>query len=237
MVAFFSTLAGCDIYPPVKPQDQLNSPPPAAALKEGPSCASCHRYPLNDVHHAYHMSSINVNRDQFGDRHLNGMVTCMDCHYTSMQHFKFTGADTIWADSNGNEVVGHPHANDIVYWDTTYAMYRPLPYSPVDTSRGKALADELDTLMVREFAFSHLIEWMTGNTHNDGKVDVNFPPNNIVLPESLTTAFRPKDLSCSLVACHIVNDRYRWMDQKKGIGQCPSLLGENPECYEPNDPR
>lgn len=228
---------GCNPFPPVNAQSELNLVVNPALPRQAPDCAQCHKYPLNDVHHGYHIYSINVNRDQFGDPKLNAMVTCMDCHFTSIQHFQYTRHDTTWMDAEGNQITHKTLPTDQIMGIESYQLYRPMPYEPVDTTRGRALADDLDSNMVHVFDVGKILHWMTGSTHNDGKVDVNFPPNNIVIPGALDTAYRPSDLSCSLVACHQVDERYRWVDPRKGLGQCPSLVGDNEHCFEPNDPR
>jgi len=55
----------------------------------------------------------------------------------------------------------------------------------------------------------------------------------VTAPESLATAYKPRDLSCSAITCH--NTRaatYRFMDPRRGFSNCPSLDGMDPTCNE-----
>jgi hypothetical protein len=236
-LTFLGILAGCDLYPPVKVQEQLTSPTPMNAngqmAKQGPNCASCHNYPLSDVHHAYHLLSSNVDRKQIENPKLNGMTTCMDCHFNSIRHFSITRNDTIWGDANGNEIFDLPGPTDKVLRIEAYKVFRPLPYGMVDTTRGRFVSDSLDTVAVHQFALGQIVEWMTGSSHMNGKVDVVMAPNNVLVADSLPTAYRPKDYSCSTVACHSINELYRWGSPKSKVGHCPSIGNENPECLTP----
>lgn len=236
-------LAGCNLYPPVKVQNRIATAPSELSGRQGPNCASCHAYPLTDVHHAYHMMSIQVNTNQFGYDKLNGYMTCMDCHFKSIQHFSYGIYDTSWVDSAGNPVTERTRPSDRIAGIDSARLFRPIPYDfqnpsvVLDTTLGRVLAEVIDTLSVHQVATGKLVEWMTGSAHNNGRIDVDMAPNNVAIPESLATAFRPRDLSCSMVQCHVIAERYRWSNAKTGLGQCPSLVGENPDCMTPADPR
>ncbi len=167
----------------------------------------------------------------------------MDCHFKSMQHFSYGINDTAWVNAEGNPITESTLPTDRIAKIDSSRLYRPIPYRSqdttliLDTTLGRSLAEAIDSLSVHQVSTGELVEWMTGAAHNNGKVDVDFPPNNIVIPESLSTAFRPKDLSCSMVECHVVTERYRWSNAKSGLGQCPSIVGESSDCLTPADPR
>lgn len=227
-----SLLSGCD------PLRQLNPDPVALsaatdANPAAPDCASCHAYPLHDVNHNYHLMSANVNRNNLGQPELNNVTTCMDCHFNSIRGFGYTHSDTVWADSAGQELMQHTSPSDIVLRVTNYPGWRPLTTAPADTGRGRFLAEEIDSLIFRYARAGRMVQWRTGRAHDNGIVDVAFPPNDVTAPESLATAYKPRDLSCSAVTCH--NTRaatYRWMSLRRGLSNCPSLDGNDPTCQE-----
>jgi hypothetical protein len=225
-------LAACDYKPKLSTQPALLAGPGASPVSmTGPSCSSCHTYPLHDVNHNYHLMSANVNRNNLGQPELNAVTTCLDCHFNSIRHFAYTHTDTTWMDSNGIELTGHTSPSDKVMKVDAYPRWRPVPYGIADTARGEALATEIDSLIFRRARVGEMVEWMTSWTHNDGVVDVEFAPNNVTQPEFLKTAYRPKDLSCSAMTCHNSRDRgYRWMSLRQGLSNCPSLDGHDPTC-------
>ncbi len=225
-------LAGCEIAPKLTTQsDLLTGSGSTPASQKGPSCNSCHSYPLHDVNHNYHLMSANVNRNNLGQPELNAVTTCMDCHFNSIRHFSYVHSDTTWMDSNGVELTGHAHASDKIMKTVSYPRWRPLPYATMDTTRKEALATEIDSLVFRQARMGEMVEWMTSWAHNNGVVDVAFAPNDITKPEFLVSAYRPKDLSCSTVTCHNQRDPgYRWMSPRLGLSNCPSLDGHDPTC-------
>jgi hypothetical protein len=226
-------LAACDLIPKLSPDASLTaargSEPMAA-----PDCNSCHRYPLHDVNHNYHLMAANVNRNNIGQPELNAVTTCMDCHFNSIRHFGYVHADTTWVNLNGDTLVERTQPTDRVGGITRYPRWRPVPAGGADTSRGEALATEIDSSIFREALMGKMMEWMTGYAHNDGVVEVSFPPNDVTSRAALSTAFRPKDLSCSSITCHTAREEgYRWMDPSKGYSNCPSLTGLDSTC--PNE--
>lgn len=225
-------LCACDPLPRLSPDPTLLTAQ-STAPAQGPDCSSCHAYPLRDVHHQYHLVSVNVNRNNHGDAKLNSASTCMDCHFTAVRRYGYVHSDTVWGDADGNELEEHTSPTDIVLKVATHPRWRPVPYPGGDTLRGEALADEIDTLVSRRERLGETVEWMTSMAHNNGKVDVAFPPNAVSPAESLATAFRVADLSCSTVACHSTrNVRYRWKNPAKGLGGCPSLSKNDSACGE-----
>jgi hypothetical protein len=227
-VAF--ALAACDLVPKLSPDDALIAGKGAAPIA-GPDCNSCHRYPLHDVNHNYHLMAANVNRNNLGQPELNAVTTCMDCHYNSIRHFGYVHSDTTWVSAQGDTLLEHSSPTDQVGRIDSYPRWRPVPYGAADTSRGEALATEIDSMVFQEARLGQMVEWVTGYAHNDGKVDVAFPPNDVTSPAALATAFHVKDLSCSAVACHTSREvGYRWMDPSKGFSNCPSLTGDDSTC-------
>jgi hypothetical protein len=203
------------------------------AVAEAPDCASCHTYPLHDVNHNYHLMSANVNRNNLGQPELNNVTTCLDCHFSSIKSFRYVHADTVWGDSSGQEIFQHTSPKDIVLKVTSYQGWRPLPSAPVDTGRGRFLAADIDSMIFRYARAGKMVQWRTGPAHDNGVVDVAFAPNDVTSPDSLATAYKPHDLSCSAVTCH--NTRaatYRFMSPRLGLSNCPSLDGNDPTCHE-----
>lgn len=225
-------LCGCETLPRFSADASLASAQ-AVAPADGPDCASCHAYPLHDVNHQYHLVAANVNRNNLGQPELNAVTTCMDCHFNSVRRFGYVHSDTTWMDSNGVELLARTSPSDRVMKIDSYPRWRPVPYPGADTSRGDALAVEIDSLIFRRARLGEVTAWMTGWAHHNGRVEVAFPPNDITRPEAAATAYRPADLSCSSVTCHTTREaRYRWEDLSRGLSNCPSLDGNDPTCDE-----
>lgn len=230
--AMLCALCACDPVPKLSPDAVALTASTPGAVPEAPDCASCHAYPLHDVNHQYHLISANVNRNNLGQPELNNVTTCMDCHFNSIQSFTFTHSDTVWGDADSNEVFQHS-PGDIVLRTTTWRGWRPLPAFPVDTTRGRFLAEEIDSLIFQYARAGKHMQWRTGPAHNNGVVDVAFAPNDVDPPDSLATAYKPRDLSCSAMTCHNTRSAtYRFMDPVKGFSNCPSLDGNDPTCNE-----
>jgi len=150
----------------------------------GPNCASCHPYDIMDQNHQFHLWGANV-RDKMEQERpgLNNRVTCLDCHYRAIAHFGFGGS----------------------------REYRPVPYGEVDTSRGAALGAEVDALIASYAQTQKLVPWRTSTLHFDGKVDVDFPPNVASTAPNPATAYNPRNMTCSALACHeSLSDAYKW---------------------------
>jgi hypothetical protein len=224
---------GCEFKPNFSAQNGLMDvagSTPAATIM-GPKCNSCHTYPLHDVNHNYHLMSANVNRNNLGQPELNAVTTCSDCHFNSIQHFTYLHHDTIWVNAAGDTISAHTLPTDLIGKIDSYSRWRPVPYLHVDTSRGEALATEIDSLIFRQARLGQMVEWITSAAHNNGVVDVAFTPNNVTKPQFLKTAYRPQDLSCSTITCHNQRDpSYRFMSPRLGLSNCPSLDGHDPTC-------
>lgn len=77
------------------------------------------------------------------------------------------------------------------------------------------------------------VQWRTAGAHDNGTVVVTLAPNDVTAPESLATAYKPRDFSCSAIACHNhPADTYRFMDPSRGLSNCPSMLRNDPICNE-----
>lgn len=205
----------------------------ASTPSPGPDCASCHAYPLRDVNHQYHLVAANVNRNNLGQPELNGVTTCMDCHFNSVRRFGYVHSDTTWMDADGVELLQRTSPTDRVMKIDSYPRWRPVPYPGGDTLRGESLADDIDSLIFRKSRLGEVVSWMTSHAHQNGRVEVAFPPNDVTRPEMASSAYRPADLSCSSVTCHTTREaRYRWEDPSRGFSNCPSLDGNDPTCGE-----
>jgi hypothetical protein len=230
-MAALSLFCACDPMPKLAPDTAALTASTPGAVPAAPDCASCHAYPLHDINHQYHLISANVNRNNLTFPQLNNVTTCMDCHFNSIRSFTFPHSDTVWFDSNGIEVFQHtdkdtPHV-------TVWRGWRPLPQFPVDTARGRFLAQDIDSLIFRYARQSKHVPWRTGRAHDNGVVDVAMAPNDVTSPDSLSTAYKPRDFSCSAVACHNQPAAtYRFMDPSRGLSNCPSLNGADPTCNE-----
>lgn len=224
---------GCELVPKYSPDPVLLSSTGSAAPTAGPDCSSCHAYPLHDVNHNYHLMSANVNRNNLGQPELNNVTTCLDCHFNSIRHFSFVHSDTFWTDAAGEDIMQHTQPTDRIKEVLDWPGYRPLGYAGADTSRGRFLAAEIDSMIFRYARAGKMVQWRTARAHDNGIVDVSFPPNDVTGPELLAKAYNPKDLSCSAITCH--NTRaatYRWMSPRLGLSNCPSLSGDDPTCFE-----
>lgn len=238
MISMAIAILACEPYPPLKPQTNLIALTAPEAAPVGPDCAQCHTYPLRDVHHGYHLVAYNTQHVQLDNPLLNGHLTCLDCHFTSMASMAFPALDTIWVDADGNVVSAPELPTDRILRVDTFTRYRPIPYGVRLTGTAEERARRIDSLAGHAADIGEVLSWMTGLTHQNGKVEVSFPPNNSLYPDSVGALYRPQDLSCSMVACHQNGDRYRWADPRKGLGQCPSLDLEDTACLkaQPGNP-
>lgn len=223
---------GCEPYPPVAKQEGLNTLTAPEAAKTGPNCAQCHTYPLRDVHHGYHLIAFNTQHVQVENHLLNGRITCLDCHFTSLSSLAFPALDTVWVDINGNDVESPELPTDRILRIDTFTQYRPIPYEVALAGTPQEKSRRIDSLAEHAAEMGEVLAWLTGSTHQNGKVEVNFPPNNAMYPDSAGAIYRPRDLSCSMVACHQNGDRYRWADPSRGLGQCPSIDVGDTSCLK-----
>lgn len=225
-------LAGCE-WPKLDPDPlalTASSPDPAAA----PNCASCHPYPLPDVHHQFHVMGSSSNLHNVSLPSRNGPITCMDCHFHSIKHFTYAYPDSIWADADGNEHRSPAAEGDTLVRVDVYQRFKPFLANTRPETEGTALAASIDSQVIRAASTGALVQFMTDWAHNDQHEQLDFAPNNVTPPEKLTLAFRPEDLSCSSIACHNRPERlYRWASRERGLSGCPSLYGHDPTCGEP----
>jgi hypothetical protein len=226
-------LSACDPFA-FGAQDALTARSSADTVQSAPHCAECHDYPLHDILHQFHLTTYVVNRDGLANPALNGAVTCMDCHFKSIRHVAFNLPESTWVDTNGNELSGHFSPSDQLHI-TLYRKYHPVPYVSgyEGGSRPDSVARALDTLILTEARFGRVVRWMTDMAHYDGIRQVAFAPNNVTDSAHLSTAYNPKEISCSAVACHNrAAVRYRWASPSRSLSGCPSLSGHDTTCGE-----
>ncbi len=232
-LAALSLMAACQGLPKLNADAAVLTATAPGVLPEAPDCASCHAYPLHDVNHQYHLISANVNRNNLGQPELNNITTCLDCHMNSIRSFAFQHSDTVWVNANGDTLMQHTEPTDRPARITTWNGWRPLPDTSFGIPEGPQLAERIDSMIFRYARMGKDVRWRTSHAHDNGVVDVAFAPNDVTSPDSLATAYKPRDLSCSAVTCH--NTRaatYRFMDPSKGFSNCPSLDGMDPTCNE-----
>jgi pyruvate-formate lyase-activating enzyme len=141
--------------------------------------------------------------------------TCLHCHNKSMIGRDVAYIDSIFLDPNGNEF----HALDF----PEIPEIRAYPLLRLDTlvqNRPVKLASTSGSLL-------DLAEWMTGQAHMNGVVDVDFDKSSIdtAMFNGQTATFHPEKLTCSATSCHPSPGDYRWAIPSKGL---PILKGEDP---------
>jgi predicted CxxxxCH...CXXCH cytochrome family protein len=133
---------------------------------------------LRDGVHRYHLETAE------GNKHLNGPITCLDCHAAAMRGREQVFLDTIFINAFDLEKSSY----DL----PTSASIRQLPILRIDTLRQN-----------RPLPLPHadsslaLAEWMTGLAHLNGRVDVAMDARN-----GAAARFDIKAQTCSAVACH-----------------------------------
>ncbi len=181
-------------------------------IAQGPNCASCHGYPLKDTNHYFHLLKTEANN------HINGPITCLDCHSTAMRFTDVTLKDTLYRDSVGGR------------WSTLENPIMANRPSMADTLR----TFSLDTILVlnqhrpirmptRAGPQLKVWEYMTGLAHLNNTVDVVFD-SNVSSPEAFNgqrAQFNLAQETCSAVACHGNAKAYRWAAPSKGLDSLP----------------
>lgn len=202
----------------------------ATTPASAPNCSGCHAYPLHDVNHYYHLLAINPMSLTAGEFKLNGRITCMDCHFESVAHFTFPFPETTWVDKDGFELPFKANPGDTIARITPHTRYHPVP---ADLQGGPLTGAQVDTLMSEAARIGAVVSWLTGRKHMNGLADVAFPPNNLKGPDTSTRGYRPRDLSCSAIACHSAPEvSYRWASKIRGLGGCPTFAGTDTSCGE-----
>ncbi len=181
----------------------------------GPDCASCHGYLLNDIDHTYHLVRT------AGDADINGIITCLDCHSTSIRFRAVTLFDSVYEAPDGEKwnTLAHPNPADTT---SDGIVIRSLSFLRVDT-----LPQHQALTMPAQASGTgpRLREYMTGLAHMNGKVDVVFD-SRVSRPARFNgqaALFNPTEETCSAVACHPGDKPYRWAAGSKGL---PELKGE-----------
>ena len=183
------------------------------APQAGPACASCHAYPLQDLHHAYHLLNADTLRIT---KNVNGRITCLDCHNSSMASQVHVLLDSICADDllpSGWSSIDYPADFRTCMQD--HPLFR------VDSIRQNRPVP----LPARPGGEPLLQEWMTGLAHMNGKVDVVFDHRVIDHANHPGEgAWNPELQTCSAIACHEKHGDYRWAAPSRGL---PGLRGHD----------
>jgi hypothetical protein len=182
---------------------------PAAGL----SCAACHNYPPQDSNHLYHLYEVGPNK------YANGPVTCLDCHYASLQHREVAVADTLFLDPSTNP------AFHIVQSSVDWPVG-----SPPDSFALVIRSWKIDSIQMltqthpiprdgTPLAGTGLADFMTGLAHLNDSVDVVFNPDydDTARFGGERAAFHPKEETCSAVSCHPTDGPYRFAAPSKGL--------------------
>lgn len=142
-------------------------------------CAACHLYPLRDGVHRYHLETAE------GNKHLNGPITCLDCHARSLRSRDTAFFDTIFINAFDLEKSSYDLPGQ--------ASIRTLPVLRVDTlpqHRPIPLSGGGDSSL-------SLSEWVTGLAHLNGRIDPVMEARN-----GDSARYDPVAQTCSAVACH-----------------------------------
>ena len=198
-------LAGCEAL------DQGDLSARTTASQAGAACASCHAYPLRDLHHQYHLFNADTLRIV---KNVNGRITCVDCHADAMASQTHLLLDSICVDalkpsgwSSFDEQTDFRkclQSNPLGRVDTL-RQHRPVPMPP------------------RPGEVPILEEWMTGMAHMNGRVDVKFDirvSDTLLYPGG--AEWNADALTCSAVACHEHAGHYRWAIPSQGL---PGMRG------------
>jgi hypothetical protein len=168
----------------------------SASQQPGLDCASCHAYVLADSNHLFHLFGTTPNYD------INGPITCLECHATSIQSRPTAIYDSLFMDK------------DSILWHALEFPVIPDSATMGDTLRRDFRLAEVDTLVrnvpvtvpARPGAAPRggLAEWMTGLAHMNGKVDVAFDPrvSDTAKFGGKKALYSPTQESCSAIACH-----------------------------------
>jgi hypothetical protein len=178
----------------------------ASAPHAGPSCASCHSYPLRDVHHNYHLLNADTLRIT---KNVNGRITCLDCHNNAMVSRVHVILDSICVDFL--KPTGWSSVDEQVDFQFCITFN---PLTRVDTIRQNRPAPA----PARPGDVPLLEEWMTGYAHMNGVVDVKFDPRVNHNEVGVAPAkWDPELLTCTTIACHEFHGEYRWAAPSKGF--------------------
>jgi hypothetical protein len=175
---------------------------------EGPNCAGCHGYPLQDTNHSYHLEKA------VGNKFLNGKITCLDCHSHSIRSRDIILFDSAFEEASGEKYFTQAYPNPR---DTTTEghLVRSLPLLFVDTlPQPQPL-----TLPARHGPQPAFQEYMTGLAHMNRTIDVVFD-NRMSLPARFngdSASYNPTQESCSAIACHPGSKPYSWGSKAKGL--------------------
>lgn len=176
------------------------------AAAEGPDCASCHRYPLLDSNHIFHLLDADTLRIT---KNINGRITCLDCHAGAMASRNHLLLDSICVDSL--KPSGWSSLDEASDFRKCMGKHAPVRVDSIIQHRPVPLPE-------RPGAAPLLTEWMTSLAHMNGTVDVEFDSRvDDTLEDRNGAAWEPEALTCSAVACHEHHGHYRWAAPSKGL--------------------
>ena len=141
----------------------------------------------------------------------NGSISCRDCHATSIPGRPTLVFDSIYAafDSSGRLIEQSALANPDFRFIRDWTLVR------VDTLHLIRPIEQPGPTKTAGF----LKQWMTGNAHLNGIIDVRF--DSLVSDTSRfpgqSAAYHPERQTCSAVQCHRGGADYRWANPSKGI--------------------
>ena len=189
IILFISSLLlfiGCELENPFVTSKKIDSSRSNHFAKTQ-DCRVCHSYPqlsTNDAHRLHLLTAgVGVSTPK------GSPITCLECHFGSVQ----------------SQVLFDTLAGD--------TSFLPLLQSNTEF-KGKQYSLQMDIFELAQFirsirdsttpfAFPSL---KTSSMHNNGSIDVSFPPNLLKLNPT-TPAWNPKTLTCSAIQCH--NDK-KW---------------------------
>lgn len=195
MGALFYT--ACQPQNPYAPAAGLTpklSPAGIEANRSWAQCNQCHPMDSLSSTHKYHLIDQSIGP--------NGPISCLDCHFNSVQYQAQTDADgtrylplfqegTAFKDSNG---VVHSYqntmdVNELIDFVETYKQYRTFP-----------------TALGNHFPVQKTRAPQNGGTHNNGQLDLVFAPNIVdhdsLLAHGRTQPWNGTDFTCEAMKCH-----------------------------------
>lgn len=190
-------LSACQPENPYTPASGLKAmltPQGVEVNRSWAQCNLCHPFDSLSSLHKYHL--IDQNHGP------NGAISCLDCHFNSMQYKDYQDADgthylpllqegTAYSDSLN---VKHSYSADmdlnaLSEFINSYKGYRTFPqhlgyHYPVQKTRSTN----------------------SNGTHNDGKLNLNFAPNIVdhdsLLAHNRASAWSGSDFTCAAMKCH-----------------------------------
>ncbi len=153
---------------------------PAKPIPSKVSCSSCHPFPAVSESHQFHL-----NQQAYSS--FNGVISCSDCHFSSLQTQKGV------------------HLKDTAYFPIPHQDPAYQEWSPPNPN-----FEELRKFIqeIKQYDESYSLPVKTKAHHFNGRVDVQLAPNT-VSPQG--SPWNPQKKSCSSISCHSnPEDEYPW---------------------------